>query len=219
MKKHIKRIIKHLFAWWSIELAILWPIHFTISVMRKVNGIQLTAAHLSAIAVCVKDKAPSKLLVFGLGNDSLFWLRLNRGGVTLFLEENGNWFHQMMKKSKEVTAFLVKYNTQISDWRMLLEHQSLLKMTLPNEVVKEKWDIIIIDAPEGWNDQTTGRMKSIYQSSRLIKKSGDIFVHDCNREVEDVYCNKFLKKENLKIEIKAPVGFLRHYHMTNRSTC
>ena len=54
------------------------------------------------------------------------------------------------------------------------------------------------------HDQSPGRMKSIFHSSKLIKDSGDIFVHDCNREVEDIYCNRFLGKENLKLEIEAP---------------
>jgi glucuronoxylan 4-O-methyltransferase len=91
-------------------------------------------------------------------------------------------------------------------------------MTLPDNVEKEKWDIIVVDGPDGQSDQATGRMKSIFLSSRLIMNSGDIFVHDCNREVEDIYCNNFLKKENLQIEIKGSFGLLRHYHITNRST-
>jgi glucuronoxylan 4-O-methyltransferase len=120
--------------------------------------------------------------------------------------------------SKGLTVFLIDYNTKRSDWKMLLNSPSLLDMTLPNNVETKKWDVILVDGPDGQNDQSTGRMKSIFLSSRLIKDSGDIFVHDCNREVEDIYCNRFLKKENLKIEIKGPVGCLRHYHITNRST-
>ena len=54
-----------------------------------------------------------------------------------------------------------------------------------------------------------GRMKSIYQSSRLISDSGDVFVHDCDRPVEIAYCDRFLKEENLRAEVQK----LRHYHM------
>jgi hypothetical protein len=113
---------------------------------------------------------------------------------------------------------MVNYNTRVNDWNMLLKTPFLLDMTLPYNVEKEEWDVIVVDAPAGWNDHDPGRMKSIFHSSKLIKKSGDIFIHDCNREVEDIYCNKFLQKENLRIEIKAPNGFLRHYHMTNLIT-
>lgn len=216
--KKIKKIIKHLFAWPTIELTRLWPSHFNLSVMRKLNEIQLSSEQLKVISTTIKRKAPCKLLVFGLGNDSVFWSNLNRGGVTIFLEDNKDWLQKITKRSKGITAFLVNYNTQRKDWKMLLGYPSLLNMTLPNDVEKEEWDVILVDAPTGWNDQTPGRMKSIFLSSRLVKNSGDIFVHDCNREVEDIYCNNFLRKENLRMEIKALIGFLRHYHITNRST-
>ena len=101
---------------------------------------------------------------------------------------------------------------------MLLKCPYLLEMTLPNYVEKEKWDIILVDGPHGYGDETPGRMKSIYLASRLVNNSGDILVHDCHREVEDIFSNKFINKENLKMEIKSPAGFLRHYHITNPST-
>ena len=218
MREPIKSIIKYLFARLSIELACLWPTYFQIAVMRKLNGIQLSPEQLKVISTTIRSKAPCKLLVFGLGNDSVFWSRLNRGGITIFLEDSQDWLQRFTNRSPEITAFLVNYNTQRKDWKMLLEHPSLLDMTLCDDVEQEEWDVILVDAPAGWNDQTLGRMKSIFLSSRLIKTSGDVFVHDCDREVEDIYCNHFLKEENLKMEIEAPVGFLRQYHITNRST-
>lgn len=213
-----KKIKKYIFERLSIELASLYPSHRHISAMRKYNNIQLCAKQLKVISTTVKGRAPCKLLIFGLGNDSLFWSKLNRGGVTIFLEDNKNWFQKITKRSKSLTAFLINYNTQRSDWKMLLESPSLLEMVLPDNVEKEEWDVVLVDAPMGWSDQTPGRMKSIFIASRLVKNSGDVFVHDCDREVEDIYCNNFLKKENLKIEKKGPTGLLRHYHITNRST-
>lgn len=218
IKKIFKEITKYLFARPSIELARRWPVHFNILMMRKLNEIQLSTEQLKYIAITVKEKAFCKLLIFGLGNDSMFWLKLNGGGVTVFLEDNIDWLQKITKKSKDLIVFPVNYNTKITDWKMLLESPSLLDMTLPENVEKEEWDIIFVDAPGGWNDQTSGRMKSIYLSSRLVKNSCDIFVHDCNREVEDIYCNKYLKKENLKQEIKTQGVFLRHYYITNNST-
>jgi uncharacterized protein (TIGR01627 family) len=218
MKMIYKKITKSVFARPSIELASLLPLHPIIFVMRKLNEIQLSVEQLKVIAMTVKRKAPCKLLIFGLGYDSVFWFKLNRGGVTIFLEDNKDWFQKITKKSSYLIAFLVNYNTKRADWQMLLKYPSLLDMTLPNNVEKEEWDIILVDGPDGWNDQTPGRMKSIYLASRLVKNLGDIFVHDCNREVEDIYSNKFIKKDNLKIEVKAPVGLLRHYRIINRST-
>lgn len=218
MKKILKEIVKYLLARPSIKLTRFWPSYFNISVMRKLNEIQLSTEQLKVICATIKRKAPCKLLVFGLGNDSVFWSSFNRGGVTVFLEDNKDWFQEIIKSSKDIKAFLINYDTKRKDWKTFLEDTSLLNMTLPNDVEKEEWDVILVDAPVGRYDQNPGRMKSIFLSSRLVKNSGDIFVHDCNREVEDIYCNKFLGKENLKMEIRAPIGFLRHYHISNRST-
>lgn len=172
---------------------------------------------LKVICATIKRKTPCRLLVFGLGNDSSFWVRLNRNGITVFLEDNKEWFDKITGNLKNIKAFLVSYNTQRKDWMTMIENKSLLEMTLPDDVEKEAWDIILVDAPAGWNDENPGRMKSIFLSSRLIRNSGDIFVHDCDREVEDIYCDKFLQKENLKLEIKAPIGLLRHYHIMKYS--
>jgi glucuronoxylan 4-O-methyltransferase len=211
-------MIRFFFAKLSIELAIFWPSHFNILVMKKLNGIQLSSKQLKVIVLIIKEKVPCRLLIFGLGNDSAFWFKLNKGGITIFLEDNTDWFQIITQRIKNLTAFMVNYNTKINDWDMLLKFPSLLDMNLPTIVEKEKWDVIIVDAPSGWNDQSPGRMKSIYLSSRLIKYSGDIFVHDCNREVESIYCNRFLKENNLQKEIKASGGFLRHYKMKNCTT-
>jgi hypothetical protein len=218
MKKLFGIIIKHFFTLPSIEFASRWPSYLFISAMRILNKIQLSTAQLKAISIIVKEKASCRLLIFGVGNDSVFWSKINKDGVTIFFENNNNWYQSINTMAKGLTVFLIDYNTKRSDWKMFLDSPSLLDMTLPSNVETEKWDVILVDGPNGQNDQSTGRMKSIFLSSRLIKDSGDIFVHDCNREVEDIYCNRFLKKENLKIEIKAPVGCLRHYHITNRST-
>jgi glucuronoxylan 4-O-methyltransferase len=218
MKKILKEIMKYLLAQLSIKLTRFWPSHLNISIMRKLNGIQLSTEQLKVICATIKRKAPCKLLVFGLGNDSLLWASINRGGVTVFLEDDKDWFQRITKRSKDIKAFLINYDTKRKDWKMFLEDTSLLNMTLPNDLGKEEWEVIFVDAPAGWNDENPGRMKSIFLSSKLVKNTGDIFVHDCNREVEDIYCNKFLEKNNLEMEIRAPIGFLRHYHITNRST-
>ncbi len=217
MRTVFKTILRYFLARPSIGLARRWPSRFNISMMRKLNGTQLSSEQLKVISTTIKRKRPCKLLVFGLGNDSLFWSALNRGGVTIFLEDNEDWLETITKQSKGITAFLVHYNTQRKDWKMFLEHPSLLDMALPDDVEEQEWDVIVIDAPNGCGDQKPGRMKSIFLSSRLINNQGDIFVHDCEREVENVYCNHFLNKENIKLEIQSPNGYLRHYHMTHRS--
>jgi len=216
VKTIFKEFIKQNLARPSIILTGFWTSRFNILLMRKLNGIQLSTMQIKVICKTIKRKTPCKLLVFGLGNDSHFWSSLNQNGTTFFLEDNKDWFQKISKSSKNIKAFLVNYDTKRENWKSMLEDTSLLEMTLPDEVEKEAWDIILVDAPTGWNDQTPGRMKSIFLSSKLIKNSGDVFIHDCDREVEKTYCDKFLQKENLKTEIIAPIGLLRHYHIMNR---
>ena len=217
MRKFLKKQIRYFLARTSAELARLWPSHLNLSVMRWMYQIQLGVEQIDLILKTIKGNSRCRLLVFGLGNDSLFWSILNREGVTIFLEDDQQWFEKITKRTKHLTAFLVTYGTRRSDWKRLLESPSLLQMALPKDVEKAEWDVILVDGPAGWDDKTPGRMKSIYVASRLAKKSGDIFVHDCDREVEDVYCKYFLKNESMKVEIKHPEGWLRHYHMLDHS--
>jgi glucuronoxylan 4-O-methyltransferase len=57
-------------------------------------------------------------------------------------------------------------------------------------------------------------MKSIAQSAKLANIFGDIFVHDCDREIEKIYCDRFLKEANLVESVEK----MKHYHIANRIT-
>lgn len=187
-----------------------------IALVRAISGIQLSASQLRLIILTVKQSAPCRLLVFGLGNDTVFWLQLNRGGETVFLEDNEFWLRRVVGRSRHIKAYLVAYGTRRGDWQKLLESPSELAMSLPAAVEKHSWDIVIVDAPAGYDDNTPGRMKSIYMASQLAKCPGDVFVHDCNREIEDIYSHRFLGEPNLMIEVRSAIGYLRHYHVTDR---
>jgi glucuronoxylan 4-O-methyltransferase len=82
-------------------------------------------------------------------------------------------------------------------------------MKLPNTIEALGWDVILVDAPAGYTDSKPGRMKSIFLAKRLAASPGDVFVHDCEREVERVYCDRFLGREHLTSE----VNLLRHYQI------
>lgn len=162
----------------------------------KNNPSQLSVAEYSCIAEQLQSKAPCNFLIFGLGNDSQLWIDLNKGGKTVFIEDNSAWFAQKQEDIPGLVAYLVNYNTTLSQWKELLNQRSKLKMNLPEEIMNTKWDVIFVDAPAGYGNNA-GRMKSIYMSSRLTGKHTDVFVHDCNRVVENTYATKFLKKKNL----------------------
>ena len=155
-------MVKNLKARLYLELSVLIPSDYMLSQMIKYNRILLNRNEIEMIRKTVKHKAPCNLLIWGLGNDSVFWTKVNRGGTTLFLEDNKIWFQKVNKKRKRLKAFLVDYNTQRTQWRELLESEDLLVIDLPKLVKETKWDIVIVDGPAGYSDTDSGRMKSIY---------------------------------------------------------
>ncbi len=156
---------------------------------------------------------PLNMLVFGLGNDSILWHECNEGGRTVFLEDLADWRTKITQVRPEIESYLVSYNTRVSDWRELIDAPEKLHIEdMPDEIRRAKWDIIFVDGPMGWKDDKPGRMKSIYEASRLIKPGGHIFVHDARREVESAYCDKYLLAQNFVREV-AGASYLRHYWM------
>ena len=172
--------------------------------LREKYDIQLRVLELTEIIRTI-EKKPVNFLVFGLGNDTKIWSTINKG-KTVFLEDLDEWYEKIIKKNPKIIVYKVKYYTKREDWKKLLKNPEKLMMKLPKEVLDTKWDVILVDAPRGWKDGQPGRMQSIYTTSKLMK-NGHVFVHDCDREVEAYYSNKFLKKKNFVKEVKG----LRHY--------
>lgn len=152
--------------------------------MEKSNHGQMTAEEYRYIGSFLGDK---NFLVFGTGHDTPLWRYANRNGKTLFLESNSKWIN-----SEDTDVIKVTYTSKRAWQQRLLEeyHNGIfdnLKMELPNEVTDTKWDCIFVDAPVGTTDKKPGRMQSIFTASTLASKDTDVFVHDCDRVVEDVY--------------------------------
>lgn len=211
----IARIHKRFLAIPLITFARKHPSSFRIFLMKKINGIQLSTSQLLLITKTILKTKNPLFLVFGLGNDSLFWHHINLNGKTVFLEDNNFWLQTVTSRNKELTAYNVNYNTKREQWQTLLSNPDSLQMNLHEKIHNNKWDIILVDAPAGYADGTPGRMQSIYMSRKLVKPGMHVFVHDCNRQVEDIYSLQFLNKENLEEEIQAPIGNLRHFRIRN----
>lgn len=181
---------------------------------RKRLDIQMHTSELFEITSVIKP--PANFLIFGLGNDSIFWFKLNKGGRTVFIENDKKWFDQIRKHHSFLEAYLVNFKTRCKEWKTLINHPKKLNLKLPNNILNTQWDYILVDGPTGYNDKTAGRMKSIYMASKLIKNCGDIFVHDVDREIEKEYCKKFLLEKNC-ISITRGRAFLNYYKITNKS--
>lgn len=178
------------------------------------NPYQLEFAEYAYIADLISEKN-GKFLIFSVGNDSELWLEINKKGETIFIEDNLDWLEIIKQKLPSIEVYLVKYETQLTQWQELLEQykqgQNNLTMELPDIVIQTSWDYIFVDAPAGYDNHFPGRMKSIYAAAQLASNTiqTDVFVHDCNREVEAIYSDYFLKPENLVKEFSR----LRHYQI------
>jgi len=137
------------------------------------------------------------LLVFGTGHDTPYWRSINKG-TNIFLEHDEKWI-----SPKSSDTLKVKYNTIIKKADYYLTHQKELVMDLPKQVTETHWDVIFVDAPPGNKKTSFGRMQSIYTAYTLSTTNTDIFVHDCNRYVEQKYTSHFF-------EIHKELTKLRH---------
>jgi glucuronoxylan 4-O-methyltransferase len=152
--------------------------------MEKSNHGQMTKDEYRYIASFLGDKT---FLVFGTGYDTPLWRYANNNGKNLFLENIGKWI-----KHEDTDVIKVTYTTKRSHYKDLLQEYQQgiydrLVIDLPQEVFDIKWDCIFVDSPVGTTDKKPGRMQSIYTASILAKSNTEIFVHDCDRTVEDVY--------------------------------
>jgi uncharacterized protein (TIGR01627 family) len=175
--------------------------------IRKILNIQLETVEILEILKTL-DK-PKNFLIFGLGNDSVFWHNQNKGGRTVFIEDNPYYYNSVLAQNSDIEAYLVNYQTQAFQWQDLLNNEESLCLDLDTTITSIKWDVILVDGPNGYNPSTPGRMKSIYMASKLSQKGSHIFVHDCERFIEETYANKYLGEDFFNQVIGRAV--LRHY--------
>lgn len=177
------------------------------------NPGQGTVAEYQRILEVVRERAPGKVLVFGVGRDSEIWIRANEGGETVFLENEAEWIRIAREKNPDARIHQVEYDTRRFLWRWYLHREERLFMDdLPDAVVNTDWDVIFVDSPQGQSWKRPGRMKSIYTASRLARRSPgmvDVLIHDCDRTVERVYSDTYLGDRNLV----GRVDQLRHYRL------
>lgn len=159
--------------------------------MEKTKGNQMTEDEYRYVASFLGSK---NFLVFGLGYDSQLWRYANRNGFTIFLEHDPKWI------TSDSDVYQVSYRTRLTQADSLLveydngNFQNLL-MSVPEVVLNTKWDCIFVDSPQGFNEKCPGRMQSIFMASKLARcASTNVFVHDCDRRVEDLYTRKLFSQ-------------------------
>ena len=154
------------------------------------------------IAYYLNKLSPCNFLVFGLGEDSPIWKKINQGGRTVFLEDDKEWIKKFDEKNLEKHEVI--YDTKAKDHESIGFDAEKLQMSLPKQITETSWDIILVDGPLGHNPprpyKGPGRMKSIYQAHKLLRNGGICVVDDMLREIEQKYAYHYFGMES-RLEI------------------
>ena len=153
-------------------------------------------------AITVKILAPCNFLIFGLGEDSPLWEDFNKGGRTVFLEDDKEWIKQFEDRGLEI--YDVTYSTKIEDHEKIGFDPEKLKMDLPDTISETKWDLVLVRPYKG-----PGRMQSIYTAYNLLEDGGICIVDDMKREVETKYALHYFGAVNLIMTVEDKVAIFK----------
>ncbi|XP_071712416.1 arabinogalactan O-methyltransferase 2-like [Rutidosis leptorrhynchoides] len=179
----------------------------------------LSDKELNFLSDIILEKSPCNILVFGL--EEQLYLKLpsiNKGGTTIFLEDNQEKLDKMNANVEGTRFYKIKYKTSAKEAYELFKHArthsscsfrsgvrslaSKCKIALtglPNEVLKTKWDVIVVDGPGGDGPESPGRMGAIYMAGVLARAGNgtNVVVHDVDRTIEKWFSWEFLSEKNL----------------------
>jgi len=202
IKHATKKVALRLYRWTN-AFGLIPPIQWA-------TWIILSAEEMRLIYDVVRRKSPCNFLVLGLGDDSAVWDATNRQGHTLFVEDDEEWMENVLDEYPGLNVFTYTYGTERNEWEDLLDCPDELGMDLPESIRQRSWDVILVDAPAGYESDLPGRMQSIYTASKLAGQGTDVFVHDTDRKVESVYCDACFAEKDRQHQVQR----LRHYHVT-----
>ena len=156
-----------------------------ISASSLPKGMQIGIDQVKAVL----EKLPTDgdLLVWGLGHDSKFWREQTTGRV-VFLENHEEWLKKITALNPDLEVYRVQYNTTVAkSFPHYSKHPERwpeldLRGQLPTSVSGQHWDVILVDAPQGYCDKCPGRCASIWTAAKL--SSTNLFLDDLGRHLE-----------------------------------
>lgn len=180
--------------------------------MKKQKKGLMSKKQYLRIAKKLSEISPCNLLVFGLGDDSYLWSKINNKGKTIFLEDSKDWIASVNDGTLDVEH--VVYQTSVENQKDIGFIAEKLEFSIPNRVSDLTYDFIIVDAPLGHQPprpfKGPGRMSSIYMAFKLLKKGGVVVIDDMGRPIEKQYAFHYFKEENLIDFIEKKVGIFQN---------
>jgi hypothetical protein len=139
----------------------------------------------------------TKMLVFGLGYDSKMWYENNKN--TFFIENNDEYIKLNEQDIPLLNIIKCDYTTTCKT-SMSLTDEQIHKFKIPESLVNlAPFDIIIIDGPTGYDENTPGRLIPCFWSTLLSKKGTIIYIDDSSRALEGWCIQKYYKNNVHKI--------------------
>jgi len=178
----------------------------SLPVVRKVRGFQISA---EAMRVVRGSADGTSLLVFGVGRDSSVWETLNRRGKTVFLEDVPEWVELSLAESPTRKAYLISYSTRVgtSDYETVSQ---IPLPDLPAAVAGALWDVVVVDGPQGFDDNAPGRASSIALAATLVRPGGLVLIDDFDRPLEARVARLvFGRSADEVLDPRRPVGVYR----------
>jgi glucuronoxylan 4-O-methyltransferase len=143
-------------------------------------------------------KNDTKMLVFGLGYDSKMWYEGNNKN-TYFIENKKEYIDLNLNDIPMNNIINYQYNTSVEKSFKLTDNE-IIKYEIPDKLKKlSPFDIIIIDGPEGYSNQTPGRLIPCYWATLLSKKGTIIYIDDSRRHLENYCINKYFQDKEKQI--------------------
>lgn len=156
-----------------------------------------TLQEYCAFAHYVQTTPSCRLLVFGVGRDSVAWRKLNHGNLTLFLENNTEWIDRIGKEIGKEHIIALTYQQTFEDWeRTDFAADQVTLPVLESSPFNGEWDCVFVDAPWG---PTFGRHQSTYAAIKSVRPGGIVGLHDCEREREQIVCRTLLEGNGFKM--------------------
>lgn len=156
--------------------------------LRYASPQEVSIKEYVNICKVILQKRPCNILVYGLRNDAVLFSTLNNnGGHTIFVED-GNKCIQQIQTNHVVRQ---KFNTTVSE---SIANKCTSLYIKSSYIDLYEWDIIIMNGPNGHQDKMPGREIPIFEASNVIinnHKDVDIFIHDIDRPLEKMACDKF----------------------------
>lgn len=152
---------------------------------------QMTLQEYVNIASIIYRRRPCYVLVYGVGNDSELYINTNQGGVTVFVETDLSWIHHTKDRLPHANIVHHTFPTTVQD---SIDNQCTTPHETPAYIHFHPWDVIVVDAPFGGILSAPGREFSIKEAANHLSQSTkyvDVFVHDVNRPLEIMACDKF----------------------------